>query len=139
MRMPNPARDDPLDFEFDDRVPEKKIRWNGSTIVVTARLVPRYSWTTASIDVFLDGRCILRTGGQMKVTGSSWAEFDHDGSVHTVELSWGLALGLSFPYQLRIDGAMVAVSEVPVASWGLVLMPFLIGLSAMLAMALLGF
>jgi hypothetical protein len=95
-------------------------------IEVKARIVPRYCWTTASIDVFLDGRCILRTGGQMKVTGSSCAEFDHDGSTHSVELSWGKATGLEFPYVLTIDDAKVSLAGVPIENPTLTAIPVLI-------------
>jgi hypothetical protein len=112
-------------FEFGDEIPPAKIRWHGSEVEVKARLVPRYGWTTASIDVFLGGRCILRTGGQMKVTGSSWAEFDHEGSRQFAELSWGKARGHEFPYVLRINDAKVALSEVPVENPGLSVIPAL--------------
>ena len=57
MRHPN--HDDSLHVELDDEVGEKKTQWNGSAVEVTAHLVPRFLWSTASIDVFLDGRCIL--------------------------------------------------------------------------------
>jgi hypothetical protein len=113
-------------FEFDDEIPQAKIRWHGSVVEVKARLVPRYAWTTASIDVFLDGRCVLRTGGVMKVAGSSRAEFDHDGSRNVVELSWEKVQGLEFPYVLRINDAKVALSGVPVENPELILIPVLI-------------
>jgi hypothetical protein len=123
-------RYDPQDSEFGELVPMAKTRWHGATVEVTARLVPRYLWTTSSIDVFLDGRCILRTGGQMKVIGSSSAEFQHDGATHTVELSWGRVqqrglIRCCFPYDLTIDGAKVAASEVPVENSGLLVIPLL--------------
>jgi hypothetical protein len=130
-------RDETLDFGFDDPVPKAKTHWHGSTIEVTARLIPRYLWTTASIDVFLDGRCILRTGGQMKTIGSSSAEFHHDGAVHIVELSWDRVQpqGLtrhSFPYQLSIDGAKLAASEVAVDNAGLIVIPLFLMSSLLL-------
>jgi hypothetical protein len=130
-------RDHPQDFELDDAVPAAKTRWHGSSVGVTARLVPRYLWTTSSIDVFLDGRCILRTGGQMKIVGSSSAEFRHDGVVHTVELSWDRvqqqgSIRCCFPYQLRIDGAKLAASEVAVENAGLLVIPMLVLASAFL-------
>ncbi len=123
--MVNFPRDDPQDFDLDDTVPTAKTRWHGSRVEVTARLVPRYLWTTASIDVYLDGLCILRTGGQMKIIGSSSAEFHHDGSAHPVDLCWGVAFHNRFPYELRIDGAKVAVSEVAVENAWLVVVPLL--------------
>jgi hypothetical protein len=131
-------QDGPLTDEFGDEWP-KEIRWHGSTVEVTARLIPRFLWTTASIEVFLDEECILRTGGQLKITGSSSAEFCHGGSVHHVELSWGQAHLHSFPYELRIDGAKVAVSQVFVQNWKLILLAWWIPVALVLIlMALLG-
>jgi hypothetical protein len=95
------------------------IKWKDSTVDVQARLVPRFLWNTASIDVFLDKQCILRTGGQLKVTGSHSATFTHSGSTHTAELSWGYGLLFSFPYKLRIDGTPVSESRVRVQNWPL--------------------
>jgi hypothetical protein len=94
------------------------IEWQGNKVNVQARLVPRYLWNTASIDVFLDGQCILQTGGQLKLNGSHSATFTHSGSPHTAELSWSSSgLSFSFPYQLRIDGVPVAASRVNVQNW----------------------
>ena len=93
-------------------------RWQGSTVEVKARLVPRFLWNIASIDVFLDGRCILRTGGKLNLTGSYSASFDHTGSSHRAELTWGFSgLSFSFPYRLQIDGVPVAASRVQVENW----------------------
>jgi hypothetical protein len=95
------------------------IQWQGSAVEVRARLIPRFLWTTASIDVFLDGQCILRTGGQMKVLGSHSTSFSHSGSTHTADLSWGNP-GASlryFPYKLRIDGAPISEARVYVQNW----------------------
>jgi hypothetical protein len=95
-------------------------KWQDGTVDVQARLVPRFLWTTASIDVFLDGQCILRTGGQFKFTGSQATTFAHSGATHTVELSWGVTFSLfSIPYQLRIDGVQVSASRVPIRNWPL--------------------
>ena len=91
------------------------IKWQDSPVNVQARLVPRFLWTTASIDVFLGEQCILRTGGQVKFTGSQSARFTHSGSSHTAELSWGAnGSSFSFPYQLRIDGVLVSTSRVSI-------------------------
>src|SRR5690242_10339818 len=96
------------------------IKWQDSPVDVQARLIPRFLWSTASIDVFLDGQCILRTGGQLKFTGSHSTTFTHSGSTHTAELSWGATISpLSFPYQFRIDGVPVAASRVHVRNWPL--------------------
>jgi hypothetical protein len=126
------------DFEFDDEILPAKIRWRGSNVEVKARLVPRYFWTTASIDVFLDGRCILQTGGQMKVTGSSSAEFDHEGSRNVVELSWEKERHFGFPYALRINHAKVSLSHVPVDNPGLIAIPVLVLFASLFAAVLIG-
>jgi hypothetical protein len=119
-------RHDLHDSELDDPAATPKARWHGCAVEVTARLVPRYLWTTASIDVFLGGRCILRTGGQMKIWGSHSAEFHHDGEPHTAELSWDIERHRRFPYVLLIDGAKIAVSEVPVRNVAMLVIPVLI-------------
>ena len=94
-------------------------KWPGSTVAVQARLVPRFLWSTASIDVLLDNQCILQTGGQLKVTGSHSGTFIHSGSTHTADLSWGYGLLFSFPYQLRIDGTLVSEGRVRIQNWAL--------------------
>jgi hypothetical protein len=95
----------------------KLIQWQDSTIEVQARLVPRYLWCTASIEVLLDGRCLLQTGGQMKFTGTEVATFTHAGSKHTARLLWGAGFLRSFPYSLRIDDAPVSEARVYIRNW----------------------
>src|SRR5215470_4947752 len=94
-------------------------RWQGSAVAVRARLVLRFLWTTASIDVFLEDQCILNTGGQMKFTGSHSARFSRSGKTHTAELSWGVGLLRWFPYRLHIDGASVSEARVFVENWAM--------------------
>jgi hypothetical protein len=113
------------------------IKWQDSAVDVQARLVPRFLWSTASIDVFLDKQCILRTGGQLKATGLHSATFTHSGSTHTAELSWGYGLLFSFPYKLRIDGAPVSEARVRVQNWPLGL--FIAFLVAAVVLALFHF
>jgi len=93
------------------------IEWQDGKVEVEARLVPRFFWTTASINVFLGGQCILRTGGQLKLTGSHSTTFTHSGAEHTAELSWGLSGLVSFPYQLQIDGLVVSAARVRILNW----------------------
>ena len=110
------------------------IKWQDSTVDVQARLVPRYLWNTASIDVFLDGQQILRTGGQLGLTGSYSATFTHGGSTHTAELRWGFSgLSFPFPYQLRIDGANVVVSRVRIRNWPIALVVIAVGVAVVWA------
>jgi hypothetical protein len=98
------------------------ISWHGSTVDVQARCVPRFLWTTASIDVFLDGRCILQTGGQLKITGSHSATFTHSNLTHSTKLSWQrTGFSFSFPYELEIDSVSVAKARVHIRNWPLML------------------
>jgi hypothetical protein len=140
--MSNPEWDGLGDPDFNDDVGQPKLLWEGSTVEVRARVVPRYFWTTASIDVFLDGRCILQTGGQKRATGESFAEFEHGGRMHTAELFWGVARmeltrGIMFPYQLLIDEAKVVASEVRVENPASMFPPILILASPVLLLLLL--
>ncbi len=91
-----------------------------------AYYVPRFVWTTASIDVYLGDECVLRTGGQFKLTGSHSAAFTDGGTEHRMELTWGGSGGFRFPYQLRIDGVLVADAHVAVENWGMIFIPALI-------------
>ncbi|HEY2253415.1 MAG TPA: hypothetical protein VGH74_20215 [Planctomycetaceae bacterium] len=87
--------------------PARVGEWRGRAIEVTARLIPRCLWTTASIDVFVDAECVLRTGGQMAATGSSTAQFYDSGMTHDIELQWGVGGLRSFPVKIVIDGQIV--------------------------------
>jgi len=107
------------------------ISWRDKPVRVQASYVPRYLWTTASIDVFWDDRCILRTGGQAKLTGSHSASFSNGGPEQQVELIWGHSRGFRFPYQLRIDGVVIDDSHVQVENW------YMIGIPAFIIAAFL--
>ena len=109
------------------------ISWEGKTVRVQASYVPRFLWATASIDVFLGDQCVLRTGGQLKLTGSHSTSFSDDGSEHQIELSWGRSRNFRFPYQLRIDGVTVDDSHVQVGNW------YMIGIPAFVLVALASF
>jgi len=91
--------------------------WRGSVIRIRACLIPRFLWQTASIEVFVDDRSVLRTGGQLKLLGGASSTFQHLGSSHTLELSWGIGLPWSFPYTLSIDRTQVTKSRVCVQNW----------------------
>ena len=103
-------------------------------MAVRARLVPRCLWTTAAVEVWLENRCILTTGGQMKFTGAQSAAFIHAGAPHTAELIWGMSgVGFSIPYRLQIDGLAVSTSRAQIHNWPLGMIPvILVGLLAML-------
>ena len=102
------------------------ISWRDKEVRVQARLLPRFLWTTASIDVFLGERCILRTGGQLKLKGSHGASFSNGDSEHQAELSWGYARQHAFPYRLSIDGTPVSESQVFVRNWSMGFIPVII-------------
>jgi hypothetical protein len=110
------------------------ISWQNKMIRVQARLVPRFLWTTASIDVFWGDQCILCTGGQFKAVGSHSVSFRNDNSEHHAVLSWGRGRRHRFPYQLQIDGVTIDDSQVNIENWGMAYIPaFLVtGLLALL-------
>jgi hypothetical protein len=93
-------------------------KWQDNQIDVRAALIPRFLWSTASIDVFLNNECILRTGGQLKFKGSNSNEFSYSGSAHKIELSWGpCGILPRIPYKLYIDGVLISESRVRVRNW----------------------
>jgi hypothetical protein len=102
------------------------ISWQGKAVRVRARYVPRFLWTTASIDIFLGDQCALRTGGKLKLTGTHAATFRDGGLEHQIELRWGQSRQFRFPYQLRIDGVTVDDSHVQVENWYMMSIPAII-------------
>src|ERR1700693_4926318 len=100
--------------------------WRGQPVLVTSTLIPRFLWQTASIDVFVNGECILRTGGKLKLTGSHTNQFIHSGMPYEAVLSWSFASLRSFPFQLSIDGERVLESRVYTSNWPLSLWPLAI-------------
>jgi hypothetical protein len=92
-------------------------KWLGETIEVTARAIPKYLWLTTSIDVFVAGRCIHRTGGKMKRVGSSYGKFEYNGRPHKIEVQWSKARRFRFPVQVFIDEMLIDNTEVLVTNW----------------------
>jgi hypothetical protein len=97
----------------------ENIQWQGATVEIQARLIPRLLWTTAAIEVIVEGQRVLYTGGQMKFRGSQTETFSHAGSKHWTELSWGFGWLRSVPYSLRMDGNPVAEGRIYVQNWPL--------------------
>jgi hypothetical protein len=93
--------------------------WKSAEISVFAQPVLKYAFMTVSIDVLLNGRLILATGGALKVTGNTTQEFEHQGQLHLAKMSWGKGKLKSFPITLTIDGEHVLEGEVTVAKWWL--------------------
>lgn len=91
---------------------------------ITAKLVPRYAWQSASIDVAVNRRFVLKTGGVFKLVGKHAETFAFDGIEHSVEVTWGKAALRSFPFSLSIDGLPVLESRVPISNWWLALWPW---------------
>lgn len=97
-------------------------RWKDFDVEVTADLVPRYFWTTASINVYLNDQCVLRTGGVLRTKGTQTTSFRHENKNHALKLNWKSALlGMSFPYQLSIDGTPVVTAKVRPRNWPVVI------------------
>lgn len=102
------------------------IDWNGSTLTVRSSLIPKMLWQTASIDAFLDGKCILKTGGKLNVIGSHSAQFEHVGHTREATLSWGLPGFRSFPIEVKIDGQSILKSRVFIRNWPLAYCPWIV-------------
>jgi hypothetical protein len=109
---------------FVNRRSPPSAKWNELNIEIRSTLVPKVLWQTASIDVFLEGKCILQTGGQLKLIGSHSVPFDHAGETHEVKLSWGRGGLRSFPFDLYIDGQSVASGRVFTSNWYLSFLPW---------------
>lgn len=82
-----------------------------------------HTWTTASIDVSVNGKTVLRSGGVMKITGGTATTFEYAGMTHKVALSWGKASLRSLPFRLEIDDDLVADSCVLISNWWLAFWP----------------
>ena len=100
-----------------DTTREPNLTWKGASVRVTSRIIGRYAWTTASIDVSVNGKTILKSGGVMKISGDTVSTFEHEGVAHMAALSWGRMSLRSFPYRLEIDGDLIADSRVFVSNW----------------------
>ena len=96
----------------------------GKPVSITARLVPRFAWQTASIDIAVSDRNVLRTGGVRTIVGKHTETFASDGIEHCVEVKWSKGSLRSFPFSLCIDGLPVVESRVPIANWWLSLWPW---------------
>jgi hypothetical protein len=104
------------------------VAWNGVAVMVTSRLVSRYFWTTASIDVWLDGNRVLSSGGVLRVTGNHTESFRFGDATHQAKLTWGAGWLRSFPFKLEVDGTLVAESRVVTENWWLVFWPLFLAI-----------
>jgi hypothetical protein len=99
--------------------------WQGSEIEVKAEVVPRYLWTTASIDVYLDGARVLRTGGVWRLRDSRTIDFHRNGVTHTLTLRWkSPSRGMDFAYVVSIGGQDILDSTVRPTNWPMFFVPY---------------
>jgi hypothetical protein len=87
-------------------------------------MVSRYAWLTTSIDVMVNGRTVLQTGGVMKAVGVHSETVDLAGSHRRVDLSWRPFENGSFPFSLAIDGTVVLESRVAPPFWWVSFWPY---------------
>jgi hypothetical protein len=104
------------------------VAWNGVAVLVTSRLVSRYFWMTASIDVWVDGNRVLRSGGVLRFTGNHSETFRFGDGTQQVKLTWGAGWLRSFPFKLQIDDVLVAESRVVIENWWLMFWPFFLAM-----------
>ncbi|HSM95293.1 MAG TPA: hypothetical protein VLT91_04560 [Rhizomicrobium sp.] len=86
-------------------------QWDDVDVAVESVLVPRYLYTSASVNVYVAGNCILQTGGVMRFSGKNMAEFAHNGTDHQVVLDWTSGRS-SVGYTLMIDGDKILEGSV---------------------------
>jgi hypothetical protein len=99
--------------------------WNGLPLQLSARLVPRYAWQTASIRLAIGDDIVVETGGVLKFTGAAVQTFEQEGAVHEVRIEWGRGTLVSFPCKVAIDRAEVLSTRLAIANWGVGLWPWI--------------
>ena len=99
--------------------------WNGLPVAVSARLVPRFAWQTASIDLVIGDEVVMRTGGAFKLVGHVAGPFEVRGSRHEARLDLGRGTLRSFPYKVAVDGIALKSGRVSIDNWWLGLWPWL--------------
>ena len=98
--------------------------WNNREVHVIGLVVPRYFWTTVSVDVYFDGSRIIRTGGVFRLSGVQTAEFEYQGQSHLMELSWQSGKS-TIQFELNIDGHSILKSSVFPQNWPMLFVPVL--------------
>jgi len=109
----------------DPRQDVAEAAWNGFALRVSARLVRRYAWQTASIELAIDDKVVLETGGVPKFVGVMTQAFEVQGSRHVAKIQWGRGLLKSFPYQVSIDNVEVRRGRVEIGNWWVGLWPWI--------------
>ena len=88
------------------------IRWNNADLSIRARFMPEKLFLVATIDVWLDQRRILSTGGKLKLQGTCVERFDHLGAQHQVRLEWQKFLLHYVPCSLFVDNLLIATETI---------------------------
>lgn len=101
-----------------------KTLWNGLPVCVSARLVGRFAWQTASIDLTVGDEVVLRSAGVFKLVGKIDGPFEFSGVRHGATLEWGRVASRSFPYKVTLDGDLVLSGRVPIDNWWIGLWPW---------------
>lgn len=99
--------------------------WNDLPVSVSARLVPRFAWQTASIDLVIGDQVVMRTGGAFKFVGQVASSFEARGTRHVAKLEWARGTLRSFPYQLAVDGIALRTGRVSIENRWIGLWPWL--------------
>lgn len=72
--------------------------WHGKTVEVTTRPLWKHLGLTISIDVLVDGKRALATGGKFKLKDTDAAYFEVDGRKHKMTLDWRVSTDTSYLY-----------------------------------------
>lgn len=98
--------------------------WNGHCIRVQSALVPRYFWTSASVDAYVDQSCVIKTGGVFRFSGIETGDLNDRGKNHVMQMAWNVGgRDLAVRYELAIDGHVLLKSRVFPRNWPLLIFP----------------
>ena len=92
-------------------------QWQGLPVAISARLVPRFAWQTASIDVTVGDHPPVRTGGVFKATGVHEELVSAAPDAPVVLVSWGKASLRSFPVKVAVNDELVYEGRVRTQNW----------------------
>jgi hypothetical protein len=92
-------------------------QWHGLPVAIAARLVPRFAWQTASIDVEVGDHPPIRTGGVFKSTGVHKESVSAASDAPVVLVSWGKASLTSFPVKVAVNDEFVFEGRVRIQNW----------------------
>jgi len=93
-----------------------KTKWKDEEVEINASFIPQRFWIAASIDVLLNQKKILSTGGQLKFKGTCIERFDHAQMSHTVRLEWERFFLHSIPCSVYVDDEPVFQGSVAITN-----------------------